>query len=249
MYIVEKFLSLQGEGKFSGKLAFFIRFAGCNINCVGFNVSKEKNAEVLIGCDTLRAVYTEHFKNEYENVNVNTLVKMIKDITKDKEIIIVITGGEPTLWHKNKKFIELILELEQMKLEVHFESNASIYIDFDQYELYKNCIFAMSVKLSNSGVKQEQRINPKAIKAIIANSKDSFYKFVLDKEFIKSGQAEKEIKALLDIAKTQVYCMPMGQNNKELKINAKEVAKFCIENGYNYSDRLHIRLWGSKEGV
>ncbi|EAL5190981.1 7-carboxy-7-deazaguanine synthase QueE, partial [Campylobacter jejuni] len=24
---------------------------------------------------------------------------------------------------------------------------------------------------------------------------------------------------------------------------------FCIKNGYNYSDRIHIRLWNDKEGV
>ncbi|EAL4700213.1 7-carboxy-7-deazaguanine synthase QueE, partial [Campylobacter jejuni] len=23
----------------------------------------------------------------------------------------------------------------------------------------------------------------------------------------------------------------------------------CIKNGYNYSDRIHIRLWNDKEGV
>ncbi|EAJ8243042.1 7-carboxy-7-deazaguanine synthase QueE, partial [Campylobacter jejuni] len=25
--------------------------------------------------------------------------------------------------------------------------------------------------------------------------------------------------------------------------------EFCIKNGYNYSDRIHIRLWNDKEGV
>ena len=34
--LVESFLSIQGEGKFSGKLAYFFRFAGCNLRCVGF---------------------------------------------------------------------------------------------------------------------------------------------------------------------------------------------------------------------
>ncbi|EFP1634564.1 7-carboxy-7-deazaguanine synthase QueE, partial [Campylobacter coli] len=27
------------------------------------------------------------------------------------------------------------------------------------------------------------------------------------------------------------------------------IAEFCIKNGYNYSDRIHIRLWNDKEGV
>ena len=31
--IVEKFVSINGEGKKSGELAIFFRFAGCNLSC------------------------------------------------------------------------------------------------------------------------------------------------------------------------------------------------------------------------
>ena len=31
--VLECFYSVQGEGAHSGKPAFFIRFAGCNVNC------------------------------------------------------------------------------------------------------------------------------------------------------------------------------------------------------------------------
>ena len=72
---------------------------------------------------------------------------------------------------------------------------------------------------------------------------------MLDEKFIKSGLAKKEIDEVLAIADNEIFCMPMGKDEKELEKNAREVAKFCIENGYNYSDRLHIRLWGNKEGV
>ncbi len=37
--------------------------------------------------------------------------------------------------------------------------------------------------------------------------------------------------------------------SKTLKKNAQKIAEFCIKNGYNYSDRIHIRLWNDKEGV
>ena len=32
--VVEKFVSINGESKFAGQLAVFIRFRGCNLNCV-----------------------------------------------------------------------------------------------------------------------------------------------------------------------------------------------------------------------
>ena len=33
MKVVEKFISINGEGRRSGELAVFIRFKGCNLNC------------------------------------------------------------------------------------------------------------------------------------------------------------------------------------------------------------------------
>ena len=46
----------------------------------------------------------------------------------------------------------------------------------------------------------------------------------------------------IEICKNEVYCMPLGENLGELEKNAPKVAKFCVKNGYNYSDRLHIRI-------
>ena len=33
MKVVEKFISINGEGRRTGELAVFIRFKGCNLNC------------------------------------------------------------------------------------------------------------------------------------------------------------------------------------------------------------------------
>ena len=33
MKVVEKFISINGEGRRAGELAVFIRFKGCNMNC------------------------------------------------------------------------------------------------------------------------------------------------------------------------------------------------------------------------
>ncbi|EFP1838417.1 7-carboxy-7-deazaguanine synthase QueE, partial [Campylobacter jejuni] len=54
---------------------------------------------------------------------------------------------------------------------------------------------------------------------------------------------------ILKEAPNQIFCMPMGENEQNLTKNAQKIAEFCIKNGYNYSDRIHIRLWNDKEGV
>ncbi|MBK2000038.1 7-carboxy-7-deazaguanine synthase QueE [Campylobacter sp. LH-2024] len=247
MQIVEIFLSIQGEGKYTGKLAIFIRFAGCNFNCSGFGVEIKKDGKILKGCDTIRAVFTQEFKQKYKILNANEIFNQVIKLKDKFNPIIVITGGEPLIYHQNPEFITLIKSLLEENFEVHFESNGSIEIDFLKYSFYKECIFALSVKLENSGVDRHKRLNFKALKSFKNNSKDSFYKFVLDANTLKTSS--EEISEILKEAPNEVFCMPMGENQINLDKNAKKIAEFCIKNGYNYSDRIHIRLWNDKESV
>ncbi|EPV5183680.1 7-carboxy-7-deazaguanine synthase QueE [Campylobacter coli] len=247
MQLVESFLSIQGEGKYSGKLAIFMRFAGCNFNCSGFGVKLIKNDKVFKGCDTIRAVFTKEFSEEYENLNASELFKRVLDLKKDFDPIVVITGGEPLIHHENPEFIHFIQTLLENNFEVHFESNGSIELDFEKYPFYKECIFALSVKLQNSGISKEKRLNINALKAFKQYAKDSFYKFVLNSSQLESSALE--ILEILEKAPNEIFCMPMGENEQNLKQNALKIAEFCIKNGYNYSDRIHIRLWNDKEGV
>ncbi|EOI0504209.1 7-carboxy-7-deazaguanine synthase QueE [Campylobacter coli] len=247
MQLVESFLSIQGEGKYSGKLAIFMRFAGCNFNCSGFGVKLIKNEKILKGCDTIRAVFTKEFNEEYENLNASELFKRVLDLKKDFAPIVVITGGEPLIHHENLEFIHFIQTLLENNFEVHFESNGSIELNFEKYPFYKECIFALSVKLQNSGMSKEKRLNINALKAFKQYAKDSFYKFVLNSSQLESSALE--ILEILEKAPNEIFCMPMGENEQNLKQNALKIAEFCIKNGYNYSDRIHIRLWNDKEGV
>lgn len=72
----EIFYSIQGEGFFTGQPAVFIRFSGCNLKCPW--------------CDTKHEEGQYYTKTELE--------KAVDGITHGNEdIIIVFTGGEPTL--------------------------------------------------------------------------------------------------------------------------------------------------------
>ena len=244
LQVVESFLSIQGEGKFAGKLAVFIRFAGCNLNCIGFGVKRQKNGKILQGCDTLRAVFTKEF--ESQTYDSQSLFERVLELKKDFRTIIVITGGEPLIHHQDEEFINFIELLLNANLEVHFESNGSIELDFNKYPLYKKCIFALGIKLSNSGIAKEKRINFKAIESIVKNTQ-SFYKFVLDSKSIQ--RSASEIDEIVSQIPNEVYCMPLGENEDKLRANALKIVEFCIKNGYNYTDRIHIRLWGEQEGV
>lgn len=246
LQLVEWFYSIQGEGKYAGANAVFFRFAGCNLRCKGFKVGQisPKTSEVLVGCDTIRAVYTNHFN--YESINEKSeLLNKLELLKLKHKPIIVITGGEPLLYYKNPIFYGFISELLKLSYEVHFETNGTVEIDFNKYPNYKKAIFCISPKLSNSKELKEKRLNFKALKAIKENAKDSFYKFVISKNFT----LKDEIYEILRNVQNEVYCMPMSKNKDELEQNAKYTFNFCLENGYNYSDRIHIRIFDNKDGI
>ena len=149
------------------------------------------------------------------------------------------------LHHKEALFYEFVCELLARGHAVHFETNGTIFVDFENFPAYKNCVFAVSPKLSNSAEPRERRLNFAALRSLKQNAKDSFYKFVISPEF----DAQPEISEILAACESEVYCMPCGADRRELENGAQFCVDFCLKNGYNYSDRLHIRIWGEKDGV
>jgi len=239
--LVESFYSFQGEGKFVGTPSIFIRLGGCNLGCAGFGVK----IDTLVGCDSLKAVNQEYFSHTWKKID--TLIPIISDYLKELDFKpdIVITGGEPLLHYQNLILLDALKEFILRGHKITVETNATIEIDFSKFPIYKKVIFAMSVKLTNSGEPKSKRINTDAISAIVTNTKESFFKFVLSCDDVNTKEIKEITKEYLD---TPIYCMPLGSSAKELRKHDKEVANFCIQNGYNFVDRMHIRLWDNEEG-
>lgn len=79
--LMEKFYTIQGEGYHTGKPAFFIRLAGCDVGCVWCDVKEswEASTSNLISVDNL-----------------------LKDVAESKTPNVVITGGEPAAYNLTK---------------------------------------------------------------------------------------------------------------------------------------------------
>jgi organic radical activating enzyme len=238
--VVEHFYSFQGEGKYVGTPSIFIRLGGCNLGCRGFGVEREG----IIGCDSLRAVH-DKFASSWQSVD--DLIEIVESYLRslDFKPDIVVTGGEPLLHYQNETLLRMLGRYVKSGFRITFETNATISVDFERYPIYRDVVFAMSVKLQNSGEPYSKRVDKKAIKALTKNAKESFFKFVLSTD----DRDNSELKEIVSsFPNTPIYCMPMGSTAKELSKNDRHVASFCIKYGYNYVDRMHIRLWDNEEG-
>ena len=250
-YLTEQFFSIQGEGKYAGVPSYFLRTGGCNLNCPGFGAAYEVDGEVRLGCDTYFAV-DGHFSSSWEKVTssdvlTNQLKQEFEKIGYVPEM--VITGGEPLMYHQDEVFYAVVLSMVEHGVQITFETNGTIEIDFEKYPAYKACTFALSLKLENSGEPTQKRIVTQALKNIQTHAKEAFLKFTIDAALVESTAVNEinEIKEILP--KMDIYCMPVGESRDTIWKNDKSVFEFCMKHNFHYSDRLHIRVFDTTQGV
>jgi len=248
IYLVEHFFSIQGEGRYIGTPSIFLRFGGCNLCCFGFG-EYWYNGKRVLGCDTLRAVNKQLFKNRWKEIeDPKELIEIIKSYLDGISFKpdIVLTGGEPMINAKNFIFYELVKWIVYNGFRITIETNSTIAPSFDEFSAYKEVTFAMAVKLSNSKEPKKRRVIPEVIERLAKEGKDSFFKFTIDAELIEKDAKFQIMQIIRDLT-NDVYCMPLGDNVEDLQKNSLAVAEFCLKNGFKYSDRLHVRLWNRKE--
>ena len=98
--LMEQFYTLQGEGRYSGRPAVFIRLGGCDVGCTWCDVKESWN------------------ENEHPLV---TLDKIVEDVLSTGCNFVVITGGEPTLYDLTK----LTSMLKKKNIEIAIETSGT----------------------------------------------------------------------------------------------------------------------------
>lgn len=125
MQVVEKFLSINGEGWRAGETALFIRFRGCNLHCSYCDTMWANEADCPFEEESPRALADYALQTGIRNVTL--------------------TGGEPLLQKDIKELIRLLLE-EGLRVEI--ETNGAVSIE--GFEGARP-VFTMDYKLPSSG--------------------------------------------------------------------------------------------------
>lgn len=97
---MEQFYTIQGEGFYQGRAAYFVRLGGCDVGCSWCDVKESWDAEA-------------HPQKSIEDI--------ISSIQETAANLVVITGGEPLL-HQLDEFTE---RLQAARLQTNIETSGS----------------------------------------------------------------------------------------------------------------------------
>ena len=231
----------------------------------GVHKTTEKFEDLPIihtGCDTYASIYPE-FKHFNKLATVDEVVEHLISLlpegkwTQDngQDIHLILTGGEPLLaWQR--LYVELFEHPKMADLKnVTFETNTTQVLHDDLLEYINNndrieWTFSCSPKLSVSGETWETAIKPNVLLDYYRCSNASVYlKFVVaDMDDVDEvGRAVSEYRSAG--VECPVYLMPLGGRSEGYDLTVQEVAKLCMEQGWRFTPRLHISLFGNAWGT
>lgn len=158
--VVEKFVSINGEGSRAGELAVFVRFRKCNLNCSY--------------CDTKWA-------NTDSAEAVMMTAESIAEYVRSTEVKnVTLTGGEPLLQSDIYSLIELLMKQGN---SVEIETNGSISIAELSRQEYRP-LFTLDYKLPGSNMESTMLtdnynyLNENDVVKFVAGSKSDLEKAV-----------------------------------------------------------------------
>jgi len=116
--VKETYLTIQGEGAYTGRVAVFCRFAGCNL---WSGLEEDRATAVCRFCDTEFVGIDGPGGGKFDSPeNLTRHILSFWDGTED--LFVVFTGGEPLLQMDNK----LVEALKKEHVEIAIETNGTL---------------------------------------------------------------------------------------------------------------------------
>ncbi|MEM1441974.1 MAG: 7-carboxy-7-deazaguanine synthase QueE [Verrucomicrobiota bacterium] len=230
----EIFYTLQGEGRNVGRPSIFLRTSLCNLHCSWCDTDYTWNWEGT------RFDHEQGKKYRREEQIVELSIKeIIEEVEQYPCRNFVFTGGEPLIHDRDWTAL-----MESLSGSFEVETNGTLFPSPGFLERIHQ--MNVSPKLSNSGIDPSLRIKPEVLRKLGETGKADF-------KFVVGDQSDfDEIQLLMEKAtlpQGRIFLMPKANSVSELEENQGFVSELAQENGFHYSDRLHLRLFGAKRGV
>jgi 7-carboxy-7-deazaguanine synthase len=222
--IAELFYSIQGEGSLVGVPSVFVRTSGCNLRCSW--------------CDT---PYTS-WKPEGVDLSLD---QILDEVRAHPARHVVVTGGEPMI---APDIIPLTQRLRDAGMHITIETAGTVF------QPVACDLMSISPKLANStpsdptwGPRHERlRIQPEVLGELMERYEYQL-KFVIEKP---EDLAEvRVLTGALNASRERVILMPEGVDPAPLRERSVWLAEICKEEGFRFSPRLHVDLYGNQRGV
>lgn len=220
--------TFQGEGPSAGQLAAFVRVGGCNLTCRA--------------CDTPYTWDASRFdlRVQLTPMTSDAILAALPDTP-----LVVVTGGEPTLYRSYPAMHQLLGGLAARRVEI--ETNGTLPpAPLDEWQ---HVTFNVSPKLAGpmSDDPEERRIVPEALAAYgeLAWAGRAAWKFVV--------AGPEDLAAALTLVDThrvpldRVWFMPEGNDPARSVAIAQTIAEPVLAAGANLTLRQHILLWPTVE--
>ncbi len=231
--VSEIFFSIQGEGRFAGERAVFLRLGFCHLGC--------------IWCDT-RFTWD---KNRLDTFNWLTASEIIAQMhtaippdTRSGGMHLVITGGEPLL-HQDL-IATFLATLKDYASPFHWfvevETSGTIKPTtplLDSVDWW-NC----SPKLPNNGRPMAENLKPEVLKHLLLRRNVDF-KFVIQTE-ADLHDLDSYYSPLIPVER--IILMPEGTTREQISSVSRWLIPEVARRGCRFSSRLHVIAWGNERG-
>ncbi|MCB1229963.1 MAG: 7-carboxy-7-deazaguanine synthase QueE [Verrucomicrobiae bacterium] len=242
----EIFFTVQGEGRNVGLPSVFVRSSLCNLHCRWCDTDYTWNWEgtPFVHVRDEEPGYRKYRRDEQIiDLPVESVAERARQFDCGN---FVFTGGEPLLHEADWMALMERLREETGESAAHFEietngtrmPGAKFLEAIDQMNV--------SPKLSNAGMPRSLRIHEETLRELAASGKADF-KFVISEP--SDLEEAVEIVELSGSAPERVFLMPQGTSIRQLDERGAWLVSQCQAYGFRYSDRLHVRLFGSRRGV
>jgi 7-carboxy-7-deazaguanine synthase len=221
--IAELFYSIQGEGSLVGVPSFFIRASGCNLRCAW--------------CDTPYASWSP----EGAELSIS---QVLNEVSAHPMKHVVVTGGEPMIF---PEVIPLTQRLKDAGFHLTVETAGTVF------QPVACDLMSISPKMSNSTPQGEwaaqherTRERPEVLSELMGRYEYQL-KFVIERP--ADVDEARALVGRLGADPSRVILMPEGTDAELLRQRGLWLTGICKQEGFRFSPRLHVDLYGGRRGV